>query len=136
MIDKILKNYPNDVKVVVKHSPLSFHKEAYKAAQYALAAHKQGKYKEMSNAIFADYKKLKTNEDWPLEIAESLNLNMEKFIKDSKDDKIKTQIDNEIRQLKKGFERVSVPKFLIQGVLTPLDKLEASVDSILKSTTK
>ena len=117
MIDEILKKYPNDVKIVIKHSPLiNFHKQAYKAAQYALAAHKQGKYKEMSDSIFANYTKLKNNENLPIEIADGLGLDMDKFIADSKSDKIKKQIDHEISQfMNSGFERKSVPKFLIQG---------------------
>ena len=52
LIDDILAKYPNDVKVVVKNFPLSFHKQAEKAAKYAYAAHKQGKYKEMYHMIF------------------------------------------------------------------------------------
>ena len=44
MVDDILKKYPNDVKLVIKNFPLSFHKQAMKAAQYVLAANNQGKY--------------------------------------------------------------------------------------------
>ena len=47
MIDEVLAKYPNDVKVVIKNFPLGSHKQARKAAQYALAADKQGKFKEM-----------------------------------------------------------------------------------------
>mgnify|MGYP000860373757 CR=1 FL=1 len=56
MVDDILEKYPNDVKVVIKNFPLGSHKQARKAAQYALAAHKQGKYKEMYHKIFDDFK--------------------------------------------------------------------------------
>ena len=116
MVDDILAKYPNDVKVVIKNFPLSFHKQAYKAAQYALAAHAQGKYKEMYKAIFANYKKLKSNEDWPLEIAQELGLDMNQFVKDFSSDKIKKQIDLEMNQFRNsGIPRLAVPKFLIQG---------------------
>ena len=116
MVDDILAKYPNDVKVVIKNFPLSFHKQAYKAAQYALAAHEQGKYKEMYYAIFKDYKKLKSNEDWPLEIAQELGLDMNQFVKDFSSDKIKKQIDLEMNQFRNsGIPRLAVPKFLIQG---------------------
>ena len=30
LVNEILKKYPKDVKVVIKNSPLSFHKQAYK----------------------------------------------------------------------------------------------------------
>ena len=116
MVDDILAKYPNDVKVVIKNFPLSFHKQAYKAAQYALAANEQGKYKEMYYAIFKDYKKLKSNEDWPLEIAQGLGLDMNKFVQDFSSEKIKKQIDLEMDQFRKsGIPRLAVPKFLIQG---------------------
>ena len=116
MVDDILAKYPNDVKVVIKNFPLSFHKQAYKAAQYALAAHEQGKYKEMYKIIFANYKKLKSNEDWPLEIAQDLGLDMNQFVKDFSSDKIKKQIDLEMNQFRNsGIPRLAVPKFLIQG---------------------
>ena len=116
MVDDILAKYPNDVKVVIKNFPLSFHKQAYKAAQYSLAAHAQGKYKEMYKAIFANYKKLKSNEDWPLEIAQGLELDMNQFVKDFSSDKIKKQIDLEMNQFRNsGIPRLAVPKFLIQG---------------------
>ena len=116
LVNEILKKYPKDVKVVIKNSPLSFHKQAYKAAQYALAANEQGKYKEMYYAIFKDYKKLKSNEDWPLEIAQSLGLDIDKFVKDFSSEKIKKQIDLEMEQFRSsGFKKLSVPKFIIQG---------------------
>ena len=87
-MDDILKKYPNDVKVVIKNFPLSFHKQARRAAQYSLAAHRQGKFKEMYHGIFDEYRKLKTNEDLPLEIAERLGLDMEKFKRDANDPEI------------------------------------------------
>ena len=49
-----MAKYPNDVKVVVKNFPLSFHKQARTAAKYALAADRQGKYKEMYHMIFVE----------------------------------------------------------------------------------
>ena len=63
LVDDILKKYPDDVKVVIKNFPLSFHKQAYKAAQYALAAREQGKYKELYYKIFEDFRSLKNNDD-------------------------------------------------------------------------
>ena len=68
----------------------------------------------MYHTIFLDYKKLKENQDWPLEIAQRLGLDMNQFVKDFSSDKIKKQIDLEIEQLKNaGFEKISVPKFAI-----------------------
>ena len=116
MIDDILKKYPNDVRVVVKQFPLSFHKQAKKASLYALAAERQGKYEEMSNKIFANYRNLKSNEDLPRQYAEELELDMDKFDKDMKDPALEARIDKEMNQMKQsGIPRLSVPKFLING---------------------
>ena len=115
-MDEVLNKYPNDVKVVIKNFPLSFHKQARRAAQYCLAAGRQGKYKEMYHAIFNDYRKLKTNVDFPLELAEELGLDIKKFISDSNDPSIDAQIEKEINELKNsGIPKMSVPKFLIAG---------------------
>jgi len=115
-VDDIIKKYPNDVKVVIKNFPLSFHKQAMKAAQYSLAADRQGKYKEMYHAIMEDFRKLKTNEDLPVDIAATLGLDVEKFKADANDPAIAAQINKEINQLKNsGIPRLSVPKFLVAG---------------------
>ena len=116
LVDEILEKYPNDVKVVIKNFPLSFHKQALKAAKYSLAANKQGKYKEMYYLIMENYGKLKSNEDLPLEYAKTLGLDINKFIQDMESAEVANQINLEIKQLREsGIPRLAVPKFLIQG---------------------
>ena len=116
MVDDILKKYPDDVKVVIKNFPLSFHKQAKKAAQYVLAAREQGKYKELYKRVFADYRSLKNNEDLPLEFAAELGLDVEKLKADANSPKIIGLIEEEIKQMRdSGIPRLSVPKFLING---------------------
>ena len=116
MIDDILKKYPNDVRIVVKQFPLSFHKQAKKASLYALAAERQGKYHEMSNKIFENYRGLKSNEDLPLQYAQELGLDMVKFEQDMQDPALGARIDREVKQMREsGIPRLSVPKFLING---------------------
>ena len=134
MIDEILKKYPNDVRLVVKQFPLSFHKQARKASLYALAADRQGKYHEMSNMIFCGsdfwktpeprdydkgctgYRKLKSNEDLPRQYAEEMGLDMAKFDQDVKDPALGARIDREVNQLKQSsIPRIAAPKFLING---------------------
>ncbi len=147
MIDDVLKKYPNDVKVVVKNFPLSFHKQARKAAKYALAASRQGKYKEMYHMIFCGttesvpqeqctaWKKLKSNEDLPLEYAQTLGLDMAKFKRDAEDAYFEDLIKKESLELAQNFERKSVPKFLVAGKEPSSRSLEAwsqMIDAELK----
>ena len=141
MIDNILKKYPNDVRVVVKQFPLSFHKQAKKASLYALAAERQGKYMEMSDMIFKDYGKLKSNEDIPRQYAQELGLDMAQFDKDMQDPALEARINKEMNQMKQsGIPRMSVPKFLINGKEPQggrnLENYSAIIDSELKRTKK
>lgn len=119
LIDQILEKYPNDVKVVVKNFPLSFHKQAYLAAQYCLAAREQGGdkvYKELSHKIFENFRTLKNNPDLPVQLAAEMGLDTEKLKTDAQSSAIKSLIDEEINQMKNsGIPRMSVPKFLING---------------------
>ncbi|MBW1894833.1 MAG: DsbA family protein [Deltaproteobacteria bacterium] len=74
----MLKQYPDNVKLVYKNFPIAkIHKFAHKAAVAALAAGEQGKYWEYHDLLFKDYKKI--NDDKIVEIATSLGLDMEKF---------------------------------------------------------
>ena len=116
MIDDIITKYPNDVRVVIKQFPLGFNKQARKAALYALAAERQGRYKAMSDKIFANYRNLKSNEDLPRQYAEELGLDMVQFDKDMQDPALEARINQEMNQMKQsGIPRMSVPKFLING---------------------
>ena len=143
MVDDVLKKYPNDVKVVIKNFPLSSHKQAMKAAKYALAAAKQGKYKEMYHMIFCGsveasecsaWRQLKADEDLPLGYARELGLDMNRFIKDFENPEIATQISSEMSQLRNLGIRLAVPKFLVQGkeVRGSLELISAAVDEALK----
>ena len=76
----MLKKYPNEVKLVVKHFPLRNHKFARKAATAALAANEQGKFWEFHHKLFENYKGL--NDSKIQDIAKKLGLDMEKFNKD------------------------------------------------------
>ena len=53
-LNAILKAYPNDVKLVFKQFPLDIHSQAALAATAALAAHRQGKFWPLHDAMFAD----------------------------------------------------------------------------------
>jgi len=117
-VDEILAEYPDDVRVVIKNFPLSSHKQARRAAQYALAAEKvkPGSYREMYYRIFADYRSLRANPDMPLEIAKSLGIDVNALIAAANDPAIDAQIEKEINQMKNaGFPRMAVPKFLVAG---------------------
>lgn len=90
LLDQILAQYPKDVKVVHKNFPLQSHQMARPAAVAALAAHRQGKFWEMHDKIFANLSEL--SEAKLSELAKELGLDMEKFAKDSADPQLSQQV--------------------------------------------
>jgi len=73
----ILDKYPGQVRFVYRHLPLDFHKYAALAAEAALSAHAQGKYKEMHDLLFANQNALERS---ALEgYAERLGLDLTRF---------------------------------------------------------
>lgn len=127
MIEEILEKYPNDVKVVFKNFPLGSHKQARKAAMYALAAGRQGKFKEMFHKIFDGdaWRGLRNNEDLPLQLAGEIGIDVGQLKEDMNDPSLNAQIDAEYNQLKSlgnSYEteqyagvRLAVPKFFVNG---------------------
>lgn len=89
-LKKVLEDYPNDVRVVWINQPLPFHDRAKPAAIAALAAHKQGKFWEMHDKLFANQRDL-TDENFTL-WAKEIGLDGAKFAADQKDAGIAAQI--------------------------------------------
>ena len=147
MIDEVLAKYPDDVKVVIKNFPLGSHKQAKKAAQYALAADKQGKYKEMYHKIFEDYKNLRNDEDLPKKIAAELGLDVAQLMEDMNSEEIVNLIDweyNQLASLRNAYPetdefaagvRIAVPKFFING-REPLGRGLAQFSAIIDEELK
>jgi protein-disulfide isomerase len=53
-----MQAYPDKIKLVFKHFPLSFHKNARPAAEAAVFAQKQGKFWEMHDLLFKNQRAL------------------------------------------------------------------------------
>ena len=148
LIEDVLKKYPNDVKVVFKNFPLGSHKQARKAGQYALAAGRQGKFKQMFMALFDakdTWRQLRSNEDLPLQLAAELGMNVEQMQRDMADPALDAQINEEYNQLKSlgnaydtdqyAGVRLAVPKFFINGrepAGRTLDAFSKVIDEELK----
>lgn len=54
IMDEILKNYTDKVRIIFKHYPLSFHQNAQKAAEATECASEQGKFWEMHDKLFTN----------------------------------------------------------------------------------
>ena len=114
VLEQVLEKNPNQVKLVFKNFPLRNHKFAMPAAIAALAAEKQGKFWEFHDLLFKDYNRL--NEQKIKEIAQQLNLDMEKFEKDRKDPRIRAMINRELSEGNRAGVR-GTPTVFINGRL-------------------
>ena len=109
---QVLDTYGDKVRVVFKHNPLSFHKDAPGASAAALAAGSQGKFWEMHDILFKNQRALQRDK---LEgYAQEIGLNMEKFKADLDGDKFKAQIDADIAQAR-SLGASGTPTFFING---------------------
>jgi protein-disulfide isomerase len=114
VLEQVLEQYPQQVKVVFKHFPLQNHKFAYKAAQATMAADKQGKFWEFHDLLFKDYNNL--NDQKLEEIRTSLNLDADQFQREMLDPGIKAQIDADLRNGNSAGVR-GTPTVFINGKL-------------------
>jgi len=110
----VLEKYPKEVKLVMKHFPLPMHDFARKAAFAALAAAKQGKFWEFHERLYSNQSSL--SETKIQEIAKELNLDIEKFNLDLKDQTIESLIDRDIKNGQKEGVR-GTPTIFINGKL-------------------
>ena len=77
VVNKLKKNYANKVRFVFRQFPLPMHKNAPLASEAALAAHAQGKFWEMHDKLFENFRNL--NRESIEGFAQEIGLNMEKF---------------------------------------------------------
>ena len=88
-----VNKHQQDVKLVFKQFPLSFHQNARPAALAALAAHRQGKFWQMHDELFKNQRDLSPTTI--NSIAKKIGLNMKKFEKDLKDEAVNEQINKD-----------------------------------------
>jgi protein-disulfide isomerase len=100
LFEQVLDKYPENVKVVFKHYPLTFHKEALPAALASMAAAEQGKFWEYHDELFINQKSL-AKEKY-LEIAENLGLDLKKFSLDMMRPSLRQKIEQDVAEAKKA----------------------------------
>jgi len=132
-VDQLKKEYGDDLRVVFRHQPLPFHKNAQLAAEASMAAHDQGKFWEYHDLLFANAKAL-TRPDLE-RYAEQLGLDMAKF-RDALDTRKFEKVvkDDSAEGTKVGAR--GTPTFFINGRqlvgAQPIEKFKAEIDAELK----
>ena len=92
----LLEKYPNDVRLVFKQFPLDDHSQAFLAAQAAVAAHAQGKFWQMHDKLYDNYRSISPQN--VLIWAKEIGLDMKRFVQEVDSGKYKTEIENEMKQ--------------------------------------
>jgi len=93
-VDIIMAAYPKDVKLIYKQFPLSMHPHAELAAEASLAAREQGKFWEMYDLLFKNYRTLSRNSI--LAMAQAIGLDVDKFKTDLDSSKYKAVVDKDL----------------------------------------
>ena len=129
---ELLKLYPNDLRVVFRHQPLSFHKNAKSAAMASMAAHNQGKFWEMEAKLFENFRAL--SEEKIKALAAEVGLDMERFKKEWKSPEIEALVNADMEEGRK-LGATGTPTFFLNGQMLvgarPLEFMRTKIDEIL-----
>ena len=114
LLQELLKKYPNDVKLVIKHNPLPMHKFAEKSSLAALAAAQQNKYEKVTELFFTNFSTL--SDETITKYVQEAGVDMQKFNTDLAGPTVKAIMEQD---QKTGIEaRVrAVPTIFINGIV-------------------
>ena len=120
------------MQIVWKHLPLAMHKQAPAAHAAAEAAHKQGKFWEMHDLIFANQRELNAEKFY--EHAAQLGLDVTRFKADYLSAEVKTRVDADSREAA-TLGVTGTPGFFINGRFLsgakPFDDFKQIIDEEL-----
>jgi protein-disulfide isomerase len=120
----------SDVRIVFRNLPLPMHARAREAALAALAAHRQGKFWEMHDLLFAEQKALGDADFGAL--AERIGLDTAKFASDVADPELE-RIVAEDEALAASFGVQATPTSFVNGRVVrgapPLGAFESAIDT-------
>lgn len=132
VLEQVFAQHPEKVKLVFKNFPIRSHAFSIKAAEAALAAHRQGKFWAFHDLLFKNYNRL--NDAKIEEIKAQLGLDDSKFQQNRKDPAMLAQI-NADASLGRAIGVHGTPTVFINGRLLR-DKspygLNAAVDEALR----
>jgi protein-disulfide isomerase len=136
-LDKLLADYPKDVRVVYKMHPLPMHQNAMPAALAARAALAQGKFEAMNEKLLANSTAL--SRDKYLQLATEIGLDMKKFTSDIDTLAYKADIDAEAAEAMK-LGATGTPASFVNGRFVngaaPYEAFKKLVDEEIAKATK
>lgn len=136
-LKKIKAEYGDQVRIVFKHQPLDFHAKAPAAHAAAEAAHRQGKFWEMHDKIFADQKAMSPEKY--VEYATELGLDLDQFKNDVASAEVKQRIEADKKEAAK-LGSTGTPGFFINGLnlrgAKPFEAFKEVIDKELAAKKK
>ena len=131
-LDSLLKAYPNEIKLVFRHNPLGFHKQAFLAAEATLAAGAQGKFWEMHDKLFANQRSLKQPD--LLRYAREIGLDTARYTAELGQHLYKAQVEAD-QKMAARLGAGGTPNFFINGIrlkgAQPLERFKEIIDKEL-----
>lgn len=133
ILDRLLTEYPDSVRIVFSHNPLPFHKNAKLASQAAIAAGNQGKFWEMHKMLFENQKNISQRS--VIAFADKLGLDLARFQNDLDAPETLAVIERDIEE-GVAHNISGTPNFLINGELVtgaqPYAAFKSAVERALK----
>ena len=111
-MNQIEREYGDQVRIVFKHLPLRMHSKAPAAHAAAEAAHRQGKFWEMHDLIFANQREM--SEAKYVEYAEQIGLDVERFQRDVTAADVKAKVDADAAEAQQ-LGVTGTPGFFVNG---------------------
>ena len=132
-LKQITDTYKDDVRVVWRNEPLSFHPNAMPAAKAAMAAGRQGKFWQMHDLMFEHQGELSDAkyEEW----AKQVGLDLNKWRKDKESPEVAAQIAKDA-SYGQSIGADGTPSFFINGKFIsgamPFDSFKPVIDEQIK----
>jgi protein-disulfide isomerase len=138
-INEVLKAYPTQVRLVLKHLPLEFQPKSLPAAKYfeAIAMQNEEMAYKFKDLVFQNQSTLRSKGEAFLdEVTKKVGANLAKVKKDLNNPKVMERI-NADREEARGFGITGTPGFIINGVSLrgayPFSEFKAIIDRHLGS---
>jgi protein-disulfide isomerase len=132
-LEQVRKTYGDKVRIVWKHHPLDFHKDAPFAHMAAIAAQQQGKFWELHDKLFADPSKIKP--DNVKQYARDVGVDMKRFEEDLLKPETKARLDADLAEAK-TLGVSGTPAFFINGRFLsgakPFEEFAEAINAELK----
>ena len=109
---QIEREYGDRVRIVFQHLPLRMHSKAPAAHAAAEAAHRQGKFWEMHDLIFANQREM--SEAKYVEYAEQIGIDVDRFNRDVVSADVKAKVDADAAEAEK-LGVTGTPGFFVNG---------------------